>query len=244
MSIAVSAKESLYGELVAEITRIAARYEPIQLTSEGKFIDRKQIDKAEVGRRGSVFCHNFTSAFENASFVLWALEIAEPVKPTGAHWTPIRHDSPRQQTPYFQLQNDTDAIAAVAAGEASRMFPSLDYVLSTYLNVVEQVSYPFVELTASLKNDSELNSIAELREMVASTLPDGYDGKGADLPILIEAAVPLLAVLLERAGYLIRKQSRLIWTEAATPALRGNWYALQGGDVSIDDGRPRLRLPN
>ncbi|SJM27889.1 hypothetical protein BQ8482_100085 [Mesorhizobium delmotii] len=124
------------------------------------------------------------------------------------------------------------------------MFPSLDYVLSTYFDMIEQVSGPFVELAASLKNDSELNSSAELRELVASALPDGYDGKRADLPMLIEASAPHLAVLLERAGYLIRGHERPIWTEAAASALRGDWYALQGGDFIIDGGRPRLRLLN
>jgi len=244
MSIPVPAGVSLYGLLVAEIARIAARYEPIQLTSDGGFFDRNQVDEAAVGRHGSVFCHNFLSAFEQASFVLWALEIAEPVKQIDAHWQVIRHSPPGQLRAYFQLQHDVDAIAAIAARQASRMFPSLDYVLSTYLDMIEQVSSPFVELAASLKNSSELNSTPELGELVASMLPDGYDGKRDDLPGLIETSAPHLAVLLERAGYLIRGHGRLIWTETAAPALRGDQYALQGGDVTIDDGRPRLRLLN
>lgn len=244
MSIAASVKASLYGLLVAEIARIATQHEPVQLTPEGKFVDRKQIDKAKADRNGSVFCHNFTSAFERAALVLWALEMAEPVKQADTHWTIIRDHPPGSLRPYYQLQRDVDAIAAVAEIHASSMFPSLDYVLSAYLDLIEQASSPVVELAESLKNDSELNSLPAVHEIVASALPDGYDGERTDLPILIEAAVPHLAVLLERAGYLARKQSRLAWTEAAAPALRGNWYILQGGDVSIDDGRPRLRLPN
>lgn len=244
MSIPASARASLYGLLVAEIARIAALNEPIQLTPEGEFVDRKQIDKAEAIRKGSVFCHNFTSAFERAAFVLWALEIAEPVKQVDAYWTILRGHPRGSLGPYYQLQHDIDAIAVVVENVASSVFPSLDYVLSAYIDLIEQVAYPFVELTMSLKTNRELNSLPEVHEIVASTLPDGYDGSRAGLPLLIEAAVPHLAVLLERAGYLTHKQNCLVWTEAAAQALRGNWYALQGGDVSIDDGRPRLRMPN
>ena len=240
MSIAASPKASLYGLLVAEIARIAAQNEPIQLTSEGKFVDRKQIDMAEVGRKGSVFCHNFTSAFERASFVLWALEMAEPVKQTGAYWT-IDH-APGSMTPYYQLQRDIDSIAAVAANEVSRIFPSLDYVLSTYLDVVEQSMYLLVEFAKVLNDSSEWDSEKQLKQVVGSMLPDGYTGARAELPAVLESSVPRLATLLERAGYVTSENGHLAWTEAAAPALRGDWYALQGGDVSIDDGRPRLRL--
>jgi hypothetical protein len=240
MSIAASPKASLYGLLVAEIARVAAQNEPIQLTSEGKFVDRKQTDKAEVGRKGSVFCHNFTSAFERASFVLWALEIAQPVKQTGAHWT-IDH-APGSMTPYYQLQHDIDSIAAVAANEVSRIFPSLDYVLSTYLDGVEQSMYLLVEFAKVLNDSSEWDSEKQLKQVVGSMLPDGYTGARAELPAVFESSVPRLATLLERAGYVASENGHLAWTEAAAPALRGDWYALQGGDVSIDDGRPRLRL--
>ncbi|MFC3323372.1 hypothetical protein [Mesorhizobium cantuariense] len=130
----------------------------------------------------------------------------------------------------------------MAANEVSRIFPSLDYVLSTYLDVVEQSMYLLVGFAKVLNDSGEWDSEKQLKQAVGSMLPDGYTGARVELPAVFESSVPRLATLLERAGYVTGENGHLAWTEAAAPALRGNWYALQGGDVSIDDGRPRLRL--
>ncbi|TIS76595.1 MAG: hypothetical protein E5W94_17070 [Mesorhizobium sp.] len=172
--------------------------------------------------------------------MLWALEIVQPVDLVEGRWKIFEHPETKIFPAYFQLHYDLNAVANVAANEASRAFPSLDYVLRTYLDVIDQGLFLIVELDAILRNDSELNSIPELGELVTSMLPKGYGGARAQLPIVIEKSVPLIAVLLEGIGYVVRKRGRLTWTKAAAPALGGNWFDLQGGTVRIVEGRPRL----
>lgn len=240
MSKKISGKRTLYGLLVTEIAKNAVKNDPLVLTSEGRFADRNQIDPARILHKGCFFSHASLSAFENACFVLWALEIVEPVDLVEGRWKIFEHPETRIFPAYFQLRYDLHAIANLAANEASRVFPSLDYVLRTYLEVVEQALFFAVELNARLKNDEKLNSIRELVDLVASALPPGYEGAQAELPVAIERSAPRVAELLETIGYAVRKGGRLTWTKAAAPVLGGNWGDLQGGQVRIVEGRPRL----
>ena len=88
-------------------------------------IDARQHRVRRWGRAGDVFYDGHMSAYEQACFMLWALEVVAPVDLIDSRW----EKSVGKFEAYFQLLHDIEVIDLVVAGEATRFFPSIDYVV-------------------------------------------------------------------------------------------------------------------
>lgn len=217
---------------MAEIAYFAVRYSPVDLGDEGKVSDGEPVDRMEL--TGRVFHHTYTSAYEDAAYILWALEVADPVMAEAGTWRPALLDQLRVFPPYFQLSCGIAEMLAPSRWDATRAFPSLDYVLSVYVALFEERLFP----AAELRRLSRESPMPELDTALRQHLRDHYPGEQGS--ILAALSGSALVQLLEDAGYVIRCDGEPVWTSQAAKALRGLPDELQPAGVRIVDGRPRL----
>ncbi|WP_143747833.1 hypothetical protein [Mesorhizobium temperatum] len=224
-------KKSLYRLLVAEIISRTIWHGPQD--EKGYYVEAKSTEVKELYRAGRVFSHSFISVYEQASGLLWTLGVAEPVRLVKGQWHSGYDD--RGFPAFFRLRHDIRHSTNIAATYSEYSFPSLNYVLRTYLDLVWESEHwrsqtePIIALEARV----DLEQIKALANSPSTA---------RSLPVVLVKQAPTIAQLLERLGYLERKQGFPGWTETARPALGGNWFDLQGGRVKSENGRPMPRL--
>ncbi|RWC35977.1 MAG: hypothetical protein EOS70_05905 [Mesorhizobium sp.] len=225
-------KKSLYRLLVAETIVQTIWHDPQD--EKGNYVEAKSSELKELYRAGRVFSHSFISVYEQASGLLWTLGVAEPVRLVKGQWHSGYDD--RGFPAFFRLRHDIRRSTNIAAIYSEYSFPSLNYVLRTYLDLVWESEHWRSQIEPII---DALGARVDLEQIQALT---DSPSTARSLPVVLVKQAPAIAQLLERLGYLEREQGFPGWTETARPALGGNWFDLQGGPVESENGRPMPRL--
>jgi hypothetical protein len=223
--------KSLYRLLVAETIARTIWHSPHD--ERGQYIEAKGMEIKELYRAGRVFSDDFISAYEQASGLLWTLGVAEPLRLVNGQW----HTGYDGLFPaFFRLRHDIRRSARVAAAYSEYSFPSLNYVLRTYLDLVWESEHwrsQIEPIVNALEAKADLDQIEALANSPSTARA---------LPVVLVQQAPAIAQLLEQLGYLERKRGFPNWTDKARPALGGAWSDLAGGPIESEYGRPMPRL--